>query len=111
VIAVPGLGVVLRTRFGHAAPGTVGVEFVVTAALAGSLLGWGLLALLERHTERAHTIWACAAVVVLLASLSLPLTAATTTSATVALVMMHLTVAAVLIPWLLRRAPEAGARS
>ena len=110
-IAVPGLGVQVLTRFGSAAPQEVRVVFVLAGAAAASLLGWGLLAVLERHTPRAHAIWGGAAILVLLASLSLPLAAATTTSGTLALVMMHLAVAAVLIPSLLRSAATTRPRS
>jgi hypothetical protein len=105
-IAVPGLGVHLVTRFGHAAPSTVHVYVVLAAALVASLLGWALLDQLERRTTRAHAIWGATAAVVLLASLGLPLSAATTTSAKLALVAMHLTVAGVLVPLLLRRSPR-----
>jgi hypothetical protein len=70
--------------------------------LAGSLAGWGLLALLEKRTTRARTIWTGVAILVLVASLSLPLAAGTTTSTKVALSVMHLAVAAVLISALRR---------
>ncbi len=102
VVAVPLLGLHLIARFGNAAPVSVGVDFVIGASLIGSLLGWGLLAVLERRTGRARTIWTVGAVAVLLVSLSLPLSAGTTASAKVALAMMHVAVAAVLIPALRR---------
>ena len=98
VIAVPILGAHLTIRFGSGAPETIGFALVAGASLLGSLGGWGLLALLERRTPRARTIWTGVAVIVAIASLGLPLTAATTTSTEVALGAMHLAVAAVLIP-------------
>ncbi len=105
VIAVPILGTQLVVRFGSAAPETVGIAFISGASLLGSLCGWGLLAALERRSSRARAIWTGVAVIVLLVSLSLPLTAATTSASRVALSLMHLAVAAVLIPTLRRTSP------
>jgi len=85
------------TRFGNAAAQDVGLGLVLTAGLVGSLAGLGLLVLLEKVTSRAVTIWTAVAVVVLLASLTLPLVAGTTTPAKVALALMHVAVASVLI--------------
>jgi len=85
------------TRFGNQDAQTVGLGLVLTAGLVGSLAGLGLLVVLEKVTSRAVTIWTAVAVVVLLASLSLPLIAGTTTSAKVALALMHVAVASVLI--------------
>ena len=94
---MPVLGVHLMTRFGNQDAQTVGLGLVLTAGLVGSLAGLGLLVVLEKVTSRAVTIWTAVAVVVLLASLSLPLVAGTTTSAKVALALMHVAVASVLI--------------
>ena len=97
LVAVPLLGLHLLVRFGGAAPQSVGVGLVVGASLIGSLLGWGLLAMLERRTVRARTIWSVVAIAVLFVSLSLPLTAGTTASTKVVLAIMHVAVAAVLL--------------
>ncbi len=101
-IAVPALGVQLLVRFGDGVPETVGLGLVVGASLMASLLGWGVLALLERRTPRARGIWTVIAIVVLVVSLSLPLSAGTTMSARITLVLMHLAAGAVLIPTLRR---------
>ena len=101
-IEVPVLGINLVTQFPNSAPQSVGIGAVVSSALAGSLAGWGLLALLERRYARARTIWTGIAIAVLLASFSLPLSAGTTTATKVGLATMHLAVAAVLIPTLRR---------
>jgi len=101
-IEVPILGIRLETQFGNTAPQGVGTGLVVVSALAGSLAGWGLLALLERRFARARTIWTGIAIAVLLASFSAPISAGTTITTKVALAMMHLAVAAVLIPTLRR---------
>ncbi|MGA8015597.1 MAG: DUF6069 family protein [Candidatus Dormiibacterota bacterium] len=103
-IAVRLFGVQLSVRFGSGAPQIVGIDYVVAASLVGSLLGWGFLTVLERRTSRARGIWTGVAVALLLGSLSLPLTAATTMSSRISLALMHLAVAAVLIP-ALRRLP------
>lgn len=104
-VAVPLLGTHLFIRFGGGPELGVGIEAVVGASLAGSLLGWGFLAFLERHTARARTIWSRVAIVVLLLSLSLPISAGATISSKAALALMHLAVAAVLIPALRRTSP------
>src|SRR5712691_3696485 len=59
VIEVPLLGIRLQTQFGNTAPQSVGVDLVVLSALAGSLAGWGLLAIVERRFTRAphHLAW------------------------------------------------------
>ncbi len=101
-IAVPAFGVQLLVRFGGGTPQTVGLGLVVGASLLASLLGWALLAVLERRTPRARPIWTAIATVILVASLTLPLSAGTTMSARVTLVLMHLAAAAVLIPTLRR---------
>lgn len=114
-IAVPLLGNQLTIRFGTGAAQDIGLGYVVGASLVASLAAWGLLALLERRTARARRIWTGVAAVVLVVSLSLPLTAGTTPSATTALALMHVAVAAVLIPTLRRRSTvgtteQAGAK-
>jgi hypothetical protein len=103
-IAVPLSGTHLLIRFGSGAAQSVGIDYVIGASLAASLAGWGLLALLERRIARARRTWTGIAIVVVALSLSLPLTAGTTLSAKVALALMHVAVAAVLIP-AMRRSP------
>jgi hypothetical protein len=96
-IAVEALGVQLLVKFGAGAPQSVGIGYVIGASLIGSLAGWGVLALLERRTAQARTIWTALAVVVVLASLSLPLTAGVSTSTKVTFAVMHVVVGGVLI--------------
>jgi predicted permease len=96
-IAVPLLGAHLLIRFGSGAPESIGVDYILGATVITSLIGWGVLALLERRTPRARTIWTALAIVVVLVSLGLPLTAGTTTSTKVVLALMHVAVASVLI--------------
>lgn len=98
VVAVPLLGVHLLVRFGSGAAQTVGVDYVVGASLIASLAGWALLAMLERRTSSGRSIWTVVAIVVMLVSVSLPLSVATTTGSKTVLALMHVAVAAVLIP-------------
>lgn len=107
-VEAPLLGIRLTVRFGNMAPQTVVAGQVVGAALVAGLLGWLLLAALEGRAARARTAWTAAALVVLAVSLTLPLAAATTTSAAVGLVVLHLVVAAVVIPGMARTARRAG---
>lgn len=105
-VAVPLLGVDLtvRTNPGGSSTQTIGAASVLAVSLLASMLGWGLPAVLERRTQRAGTLWTVIASVVLLLFLAGPLTAAGTTAAAVALVLLHLSVAAVLISLLRRTA-------
>jgi hypothetical protein len=98
IVEVPLLGIHLNVRFGTGHIQTIPVGQVIGAAVAASLLGWLLLTLLERRTRHARLLWTTVAVAALAASLALPLAAATTTSAVVGLIVMHLTVGAAVIP-------------
>jgi Family of unknown function (DUF6069) len=97
-VAVPVLGNHLFIRFGTGAAQGIGLDYVIGMSLGASLAGWALLAVLEHRTAAARTIWTGLAVVVAVASLSLPLVAGTTTSTKATLALMHVAVAAVLIP-------------
>jgi len=103
IVEVPLLGIHLKVRLGpgHMGAGhieTIAIGQVIGVTVAASLLGWLLLALLERRTPHARLLWITIALAALAASLALPLAAATTTSAAVGLVVMHLTVGSVVIP-------------
>jgi hypothetical protein len=107
-VEVPLLGIRLTVRFGAMAPQTVVAGQVVGVALVAGLLGWLLLAVLDRRATRARMAWTALALLVLAVSLALPLAAATTTSAAVGLVVLHLVVGAVVIPGLASTARRAG---
>ena len=99
------LGVELTVRTGGGnAPQTVGAVAVAASSLISGLLGWALLALLERRTARAAAIWTAVAAAVLLFSMIGPVAADAATSVKVVLVLLHLAVAAVVIPGLRRTA-------
>jgi hypothetical protein len=98
IVEVPLLGIHLTFRFGDGHIQTIAAAQVIGVTVAASLLGWLLLALLERRTPHARLLWTTIAVVAVAASLALPLAVATTTSAVTALIVMHLTVGATVVP-------------
>jgi hypothetical protein len=98
IVEVPLLGIHLNVRFGVGHIQTIAIGQVIGVTVAASLFGWLLLTLLERRTPHARLLWTTIALAALAASLALPLTAATTTSAATGLTVMHLTVAAAVIP-------------
>ena len=110
IIEVPLLGIHLIIRFGAGHVETIGIGQIIGVSLAVSLLGWLLLAILESRTAHARLAWTSIAVVAAVASLALPLSAATTTAASTALIVMHIAVAAAVIPFLAAPAAEPGFR-
>jgi hypothetical protein len=98
IVEVPLLGIHLNYRFGAGHIQTIAIGQVIGVAVAASLLGWLLLALLERRTPHARLLWTAIALAALAASLALPLAVATTSSAVAGLIVMHLTVGAAVIP-------------
>jgi hypothetical protein len=102
VVVDPLLGVDLSvTRSGTTT--VVGPGLVVGMALGAALLGWALLAVLERFTSRAGRVWTITAVAVLLLSFAMPFNSGKADpSAKWSLLMMHVAVGAVLIPLLSR---------
>jgi hypothetical protein len=102
IVEVPLLGIHLNFRFGTGHTQAIAIGQVIGVAVAASLLGWLLLALLERRTAHARLLWTTIALATLAASLALPLAVATTTSAVAGLIVMHVTVGAVVIPAMAR---------
>jgi Family of unknown function (DUF6069) len=98
IVEVPVLGIHLNFRFGTGHIQTIAVGQVIGVTVAASLLGWLLLALLERRTPHPRLLWTTMALAALAASLALPLAVATTTSAVAGLIVMHVTVGAAVIP-------------
>lgn len=107
-----GAGFVLTDSQGTA---TMGLPVVLAFSALFALLGWGSLALMERRLPRASTWWTALATAVALLSLIPVFIEEATAGTKAALALIHLTVAAVLIP-LLRRttagnpAADAGDR-
>jgi hypothetical protein len=98
------LDVPLTVTIHGQSPMKIGIGVVLATALTASLAGWGSLALLERLTARARTIWTALAILALIASFAAPAFVAASASTRTTLVLMHVTVAAVLIPGLRRTA-------
>ncbi len=98
IVEVPLLGIHLNFRFGTGHIQTIAAGQVIGVTVAASLLGWLLLALLERRTSHARLVWTAIALAAVAASLGLPLAVATTTSAVAGLIVMHLAVGAAVIP-------------
>jgi Family of unknown function (DUF6069) len=105
-IARYAIGIVMRTPASGAQHGSViGAGFVLITSLVAALAGWGLLAMLERLTSSPGKVWTAIAVVVFVLSLSAPwYGAGVSTSGRISLTMMHVIVAATLIPLLARTA-------
>jgi Family of unknown function (DUF6069) len=103
-VEVPLLGIHLNYRFGAGHIQTIAAGQIIGVTVAAALLGWLLLAILERRSPHARPLWTTITLAALAASLALPLTAATTTSAAAGLILMHLTVGATVIPAMARSA-------
>lgn len=85
---------------------TIGLVPVVLVTLIAGLVAWGVLALLERMTANAKTIWTAIAVVVFLLSLLGPLGSGVGTSSKIVLALMHVGAAATIIPLMRRSVSE-----
>jgi hypothetical protein len=96
-IADPVLGVDLAAKSSNGTVTAIGLPSVIVVTLLAGLVGWGLLALLERLGRLGRRIWTIAAVVVLLLSLLLGPTAGVTTGAKFTLALLHLTAGLVVI--------------
>jgi hypothetical protein len=100
LVAVPGLGAELVVTDGTRqppAPFELGLGAIVTFALVPALLGWGVLALLERLTRRARTVWTVLATGLLVLSF-VPLLGPMSGATRLTLALLHLAVGAALIP-------------
>ncbi|WP_435207643.1 DUF6069 family protein [Micromonospora sp. bgisy143] len=90
-----------------AGPQDVTVLAVVLNAAIAALLGWGLLAVLERFSARARRIWTGIALTVLVLSLVPASLVGASAGTRAALVLMHLVVGAVVIVGFRRGARRA----
>ncbi|NUT04181.1 MAG: hypothetical protein HOV76_11935 [Hamadaea sp.] len=92
-------GIDLAARTGTSTQ-EVTLAWALGAAAVTALAGWGLLALLERLTAKALTIWTVIAAGFLALSVLLGPTAGVSGSAKLGLAALHLAVGAVVIPGL-----------
>jgi hypothetical protein len=87
----------------------IGLGAVVFASLVASLAAWALLAVLERYSSRPRRIWTILVVAGLVVSLGGPMSGGGIDTANRALLaLLHVIVAAVLIPLLYRIARVDG---
>jgi hypothetical protein len=90
-------GTELKVTLTSQPPMIISLPFVIGTALAASLAGWGVLAVLQRTTIHARALWTSLALAALLASFG-PVGIVETSGGTRAfLALMHITVATVLI--------------
>lgn len=109
LVAEVGFGVHLQAPAGNGYPQPmdIGPATIAAASATLSLLGWGVMAVLERFTSRARGVWLTVSLLALVASLGMPLSGAGVSAADRAvLVLMHLTVAAIVVPVLARTSPR-----
>lgn len=102
-LAVPVGGVDLVAASGDGEM-TIGPVAIAIGAAAPSLLGWALLAVLERFTARSGRIWVVTALIVLAVSILFGPLGGDGAAAVAVLALLHVTVAAVVIPGLRRKA-------
>jgi Family of unknown function (DUF6069) len=88
----------------------VALPAVVGTALAAGLVGWAALAVLRRVTRRARTLWTGLALAALAVSFAPVLSVQASAGVRAFLALMHVVVAAVLVPGL-RRACAGPLRS
>lgn len=105
VVAVPLAGADLRAAVAGTEQAIV-VGAVIASALIQGAIGWAVLALLERFLARARTVWLVLAALVLVLTGVNAVVAAENTETAVWLNVMHLAVAAVLVPVLARTSPR-----
>ncbi|MDQ0711329.1 multidrug transporter EmrE-like cation transporter [Streptomyces luteogriseus] len=109
LVSDPLLGCRLRIADGEKTL-DIGAAPVAVVALFASLSGWGLLAALERFgVRRARAVWTGVACAVLAVSFLPFLGDGMAGGTRISLALMHLAVAAVLIPGLGGRSPGVGA--
>jgi hypothetical protein len=101
LVARVGFGLDVRSPTFNGQHFEIGPLLVLLTAMAPCLLGWGVVAILERTTARARVIWIAVALIGLVLSLGMPLSGTGASAGDrMTLVLMHLSVGAVLIPGL-----------
>lgn len=100
-VAASLLGSTFEIRMPGQQPMIIGLPMVLFTATLAGLAGWATLALLERLNWAPQSTWTTLAVLALVASFGPLIQAELAAQAVVALALMHVAVAAVLIPGLL----------
>ncbi|MGZ0153258.1 DUF6069 family protein [Kribbella sp. WER1] len=104
MLLAPVAGLTLTAR--QAGVQHIGFPAVVISTAVVGLLGWGLLAILERRTPRARRTWTVIAAIVCVTSLGSPLMNGIGVGAKLGLASLHLVVGAIVILGLRRTAVE-----
>jgi hypothetical protein len=108
-------GVHLGVQFPGSGPTSVALGATIGAAATATVVGWAVLAVVEKRVSGPRRTWVTLAVAALAVSLGLPAAFATTTAAAIGLAAIHVAVAAVAITGLARTAttgrPAAAATS
>ncbi|MET8258682.1 DUF6069 family protein [Micromonospora sp. NPDC005205] len=86
------------------------VAAVIVATAVAALVGWALLAVLERRTNRSRVWWTSIAVAVLLLSLVLGPPSGVGGGAKATLALLHVSVGVILILGLPRSRPDRASR-
>ena len=95
---VPGADLTAPTFDPSTPPADLSVGAIVVSAAFAPLLGWALLAFLERATNHPKALWTTAAITATVASLAGPLTGTgVAVSQRMGLVVLHLIVSAVYV--------------
>lgn len=97
----------LSVRFPHSSATTVGLGTIAAAASIATLLGWALIHVLESRAAHPRSVWLVTALMAFVGSLALPIAFATTTSALIGLLTIHVVVASVATIGLVVVAPRA----
>lgn len=113
LVAGPVLGINLDVLLtpGATTPVPVAAGSVIISSVAAGLLGWALLAGLERISRHGATIWRCLAGAVALLSLGGPLSLAQSGGGAVVLTLLHLVVGGILLIALPRAGTERAHRT
>jgi hypothetical protein len=96
-VEVPLVGTRLAVQIGPSSTQVIGIGPVLGAGVVAGLAGWAALEILERRVAHPRRTWTALALLVLAASLALPLLTARGTAAAVALAGLHLAVGAAVI--------------
>ncbi|WP_117210893.1 DUF6069 family protein [Allorhizocola rhizosphaerae] len=108
VVGEPLLGYDMIIKAEGQEPQDLGASAIVMFSLFFSLLGWALLALLERVAPRARLVWTVVALVFLAVSFFPLFTIEASGGTKVVLALAHVAVAAVLIPVFRATSRNAG---
>lgn len=106
VSTIGGVDVAVPESFGSEQREELELGAVIGASVIAVLVGWGVLAVLERLTDKALTIWTVGALV--LAAISMPWSTGFRTSDRVVITLMHVAIAAVFIVGMRVTSPRAA---